>query len=139
MLSQSRSLGLQEKARRPILKGFRIVSGSTRSRANRFRARRFWFCLCVYKCVFEQYYCKSNHFYNAPRMHSADYMPRQDVRLFVRASVCHTSPAPVFCLTVTHPQNFSPSGSPTIRFSAPNGMAILRRESPNGDVECKGV
>jgi len=32
---------------------------------------------------------------------------------------------------------FSPSGSPTILVFLPNGMAIFRREPPNGGLECR--
>jgi len=53
---------------------------------------------------------KSDDFYRATRMHSADYAVARC--LSVCPSVCHT---PVSCLNgYTYPQHFLPSGTPTV-------------------------
>jgi len=73
---------------------------------------------------------KSDNFYRATSMYSADYAVARC------PSVCHT---PVLCLNdYTYPHFFHRwiahhSSSPT-----PNGMAIFWRGPPNRGAECKG-
>jgi len=78
---------------------------------------------------------KSDDFYRATRMHSADYAVARC--LSVCPSVCHT---PVSCLNgYTYPQHFFTVGYPhRSSFSVPNELAKFQRGPPNGSVECKG-
>jgi len=82
----------------------------------------------------DHYNCLYN-FYHATRMHSADYAVARCPSVCL--SVCHT---PVLLSVKGYTYNFF--HHPVVHhssFSIPNGMAIFRREPPNGDAECKGV
>ena len=74
--------------------------------------------------------------FTSRRLCIARTMPRQDVCLSVRPSVCHTR---VFCLTVTYILKlFTPSGSPTIVvFRHQTGWQYSDGDPTNGGFECQ--